>query len=503
MSACQVWISCFERVETGETLEAQEAVFLQTHRAECRRCAAEWNALRALALPDVLPLDSGDAAAVARALKSVRARARAKRTFAAAGVVALAAGLLLVAIRGGRPAPSFFVLSEKQGQVTLDGRECEIGTPFAAGERMVVKQGRACLSVKTGGQLCLAPETEVTLFSVDGPERTLHLLRGQVNVRMDHQPAGTRVGVHTDEGDVLAIGTVFRVTRNETVEVQVSEGRVLTRTESREEELGPGAPRVMRRSGLEASRTLESGPPSVEPVKPDATMRDLEVAGPVQKSEATGRSENTLRGGAETHEAKEGEASRVIQSRPPTQANPQTAEQKMAAKSELDGPLLLGPPLASRSSNSQHQILVPKKMMPPLAVSKQSARPVDGPGLLREARALRAQNKHSEAASVLERLIELDGQSEEAHAALLTLSDLELSPLKQPARALAHSRQYLAGSGELRDEAAFRELQALEALERFEEVATKRQQFLSSFPRSPHVRAVRAASEAQPSNFKK
>ncbi len=470
---CEVWISYFERSEIGEALDSKENAFLESHRISCGRCAAEWNALHSLALPKVLPVDSHDVRAIERALATTAQLPRRNtRTSVVAGIVALAAAALLtVGYFVTMPRP-FFVLAGKQGLVTVNGRDRAVGSPVAVGEKVVVKEGRACLSVATGGQLCLESETEAAPFVDTGAERTLHLIRGAVEVRMDHQPQGIRVGVHTDEGDVLAIGTVFRVIRNEAVEVQVTEGRVLTRSAFREEELRPGAPRTLRASGL------ANAVPSPAPTRAQADIVNVsngQEARPSQKTEALIDAPINDPHGSVQASVDNTPPPRVRNARHGVSPNPSANEDKRPSGPQVNQAKRLAP----RNAESE-----PKES--------------DGPQLLREARQLRARGRDAEAARLLERLIAEHGRSEEAHAALLTLTDLELTSLKQPERALLHSRQYLSGSGELRDEAAFRELRALEALRRSAEAERARERFLLEFPQSPHVGAVRESKIVNP-----
>jgi hypothetical protein len=309
--------------------------------------------------------------------------------------------------------PPFFTLASLQGQVFVDGRPSVAGQALAVGQHLRVETGVACLTVNTGGQMCLSENTEVAPWVVVGPERTLHLVRGVVKVTMGHQPEGQRVGIHTDHGSVLAIGTVFQVARSHEVEVQVFEGRVLTRAAKQEEELGPGAPRILGPEGLVSLATT--------PVEPQPLT---------------------------------------------------------AVAEEPDVPLPKSPP-----SVKPHKTISPKLPAAPLPA-------VDSSDMLRSARLLRSEGRTAEAATLLEQVIRKARHSQEAEAALLALSDLELGPLRRPARALVHARTYLEGQGPLRDEAAYREIRALDALGRTTDAARKRAQFLVEFPQSPLIDAI-------------
>jgi FecR protein len=463
---CERWISCFERSETGDALEAEEYVFFEDHRRSCRRCANEWNGLQALALPKVVSVDSDDVRAIERALRAAaRHSGRNRRNFVVPGLIALAASAsLAVAYLVTRPSP-FFVLAEKQGSVTVNGEERATGSPLAVGEKVVVRQGRACLSVSTGGQLCLESETEASPYRDSGAERTLHLFRGAVEVRMGHQPPGIRVGVHTDEGDVLAIGTVFRVVRREAVEVQVTEGRVLTRSAFREEVLHAGAPRMLKPTGLTLPALATGSSPAAADIVNSVDQQRPAASQDAESTDRVPRPDSR----AGPHAADE------VRSTPRAQQGGERPSTQAALK---QNPKVTSPPIRQATGLASR-------------TAQNDQKEFDGPRLLREARLLRTQGRDAEAARLLERLIAEDGQSEEANAALLTLTDLELTSLQQPERALRHARQYLAGSGGLRDEAAFRELRALEALQKDDEADRLRERFLLEFPRSSHLEAIR------------
>ncbi len=453
---CLRWIALFEQQEVGDVVGQDDLAWFEQHQAQCARCSAESNALSLLAVPERLTMTQDDVRAGDVVIRSLAKTAGARRLWqlAAVATLAVAASGLFVLVRPKSPAP-FFTVAEQSGEVFVDGHPTNLGGALAVGQRLSVKTGRACIAVATGGRLCLAANTDASAWATDGAERTLHLSSGEVRVEMGHQPPGLRVGVHTDEGVVLAIGTVFRVARQREVEVEVSEGRVLTRSRLKQEELGPGKMHFLRAHGL--VRVSE-----VDPVTTDSFQSvDAGV---------------TVSG---------------VSSSPIVQAAEQlpTHSTKPLVTRTGKRNVIRGHQSSTGTAPPASEPVVQPSVSPSSAVAKN----VSASELLRDARVLRAEGRAAESAVLFDRVIALGADADEGQAALLALSDLELGPLRRPARALVHVRQYLDGHGPLKDEAAFRELRALSMLGRRDEVIRKRATFLAEFPNSPHVDAVKAA----------
>jgi ferric-dicitrate binding protein FerR (iron transport regulator) len=406
MSDCARWIERFEALETGEPVSVGERAFLDNHAATCPRCGAERRALASLQLPaQVAPSARDDALAAAVLARSAPPPTR--RWPALVAVGALAASLAVFLARPAPPPPStaLFVVSRVAGEVTLNGAPAVTGAALTTATTLRVESGDACLEVSTGGSFCFSSGSEATGFSLEGPERMVHLARGTVRVTMQKQPPGVRTGVHTDEGVALAVGTQFEVTREATTRVRVSEGRVLTRRDRVE---------VMVEAGGEhelAPAVAEVPAPPVEP--------------PPEPPPA------------------------IEPPRPPT---PPADRPKPRATAPAPAPVPAGP---------------------------------SAEDLLRDARALKREGRPAEAARRYEQLLSAHPGTPEALAGLLALSELELSALRHPDRALSLVRRYLELKGPLREEALVLQIRALQALGRAVEVTAKVEAFRREFPDSP------------------
>jgi hypothetical protein len=111
--------------------------------------------------------------------------------------------------------------------------------------------------------------------------------------------------------------------------------------------------------------------------------------------------------------------------------------------------------------------------------------------LLKQALALRSQGQFRRAADVYRKIHEASPRSAAGAAALLSLGELLLSSLNEPAAALTAFDSYLARGGELSQEAAFGKIRALRALRRSAEERSAIEQFLRQYPGSPQSRVLR------------
>jgi hypothetical protein len=111
--------------------------------------------------------------------------------------------------------------------------------------------------------------------------------------------------------------------------------------------------------------------------------------------------------------------------------------------------------------------------------------------LLKQALALRSQGQFRRAADVYRRIHETSPKSPAGAAALVSLGELLLSSLNEPAAALTAFNSYLARGGELSQEAAFGKIRALRALRRSADEQSAIEQFLRQYPGSPQSRVLR------------
>ena len=83
-------------------------------------------------------------------------------------------------------------------------------------------------------------------------------------------------------------------------------------------------------------------------------------------------------------------------------------------------------------------------------------------------------------------------KSAEAHAALLSLAELQLGPLGDAAGALRSYDAYLRSGGGLSQEARYGRIQALGRLGRGAEERAAIEEFVRTYPSSVQARALRA-----------
>ncbi|MFO0572150.1 MAG: FecR family protein [Polyangiaceae bacterium] len=135
---------------------------------------------------------------------------------------------------------------------------------------------------------------------------------------------------------------------------------------------------------------------------------------------------------------------------------------------------------------------------PPVPETSASAEPAvklpSAGELLENARKLRAQGNSSGAAEAYRHLMAVHPKSAEAHAALLSLAELQLGPWGDPAGALRSYDAYLRGGGGLAQEARYGRIQALRRLGRAAEEQAAVDEFVKAYPNSVQARALKARS---------
>jgi hypothetical protein len=119
---------------------------------------------------------------------------------------------------------------------------------------------------------------------------------------------------------------------------------------------------------------------------------------------------------------------------------------------------------------------------------------------LTRARARRASGDARGAAQLYRALQQLHPNSSEAHASYVSLGQLELLELGNPAAALVMFETYLKrrAAGALSEEARHGRIRALYALGRTAEARIASEQFLKAHPKSPHAAALRGKLASGP-----
>ncbi len=124
------------------------------------------------------------------------------------------------------------------------------------------------------------------------------------------------------------------------------------------------------------------------------------------------------------------------------------------------------------------------------------AQPATSDDLLEEARRLRAAGQYEPSAQVYRRLVQRYPDSPEARAAIVSLGQLELSQLGHPEAALRWFEKYLTSAGQLRQEAAYGKIQALQRLGKGAQERREIARFLQEFPKSAQASTLQARLDA-------
>jgi hypothetical protein len=259
--------------------------------------------------------------------------------------------------------------------------------------------------------------------------RRLDLVRGRLVATLDPQPAGTTFSVSTPAGVVTAVGTIFTV------------------------EVLPGS----------------------EPVR----VRVLKGAVKVRTSDAQERTlaaHQSLAFGLEapTGVAAELETADLALLRTDAENAPQSEPAE-------DVP---SPTAASQA---------PEPPAPGAVHAPTPTEPPTAGELLRQALDLRARGRFGEAAQTYRKLATSHPGTPEARASLVSLGDLHLSRLHDPAQALRSFDAYLAsGDRTLEQEAEYGRIRALRALGRTAQEREAIEHLLLGYPSGVHAEPMRA-----------
>jgi FecR-like protein len=265
MTSPDRWDELQTRWAQGESLSAQEEqerLAYAEHDAVARReleLFAEMRARAATADDPVAP------ALVARALEALKGSPRLRLVASGEGapgaptatasrsrVVPIAASALLLATASafaffaGRSSPSSSVTLPSQvraplapslaraelvlsaGQVQVTGRHSGVGQgPLNEGESVTTGEGRACLTIDPGIDVCLAANTAVQIESLAAASIRLRVGQGTALATLSRRAPGTSFSLVTADVSALAHGTTYAVRREgDATDVIVVEGTV-------------------------------------------------------------------------------------------------------------------------------------------------------------------------------------------------------------------------------------------------------------------------------------
>ncbi|HVR19430.1 MAG TPA: FecR domain-containing protein, partial [Polyangiaceae bacterium] len=114
------------------------------------------------------------------------------------------------------------------GDVTLPDGARVGGKPFAPGDRLSTDEGRACLGIDPGIDVCLGAHSEIYVESLRAESVRLRVERGTALAALTHREPGHEFSLTTESVTVTARGTVFAVERRagHELDVVVMEGTV-------------------------------------------------------------------------------------------------------------------------------------------------------------------------------------------------------------------------------------------------------------------------------------
>ena len=151
----------------------------------------------------------------------------------------------------------------------------------------------------------------------------------------------------------------------------------------------------------------------------------------------------------------------------------------------------LSPPAPSASAVDVLSLPRSSDTAPSASASSPTPPTQSAPDMLRAARDLRAHGRYAEAARAYQELEDKYPSSDEARAALLSLGDLQIGSLNDPAGALRSFDAYLAAGGTQVQEARYRRIRALRGLGRTHDERVGIEAFLTDYPSSSEAPSLR------------
>lgn len=442
LSECERWIERSDREALGERLSEEELALQRKHVASCAACASEammWQATKpptATAAPDARELDAvmqdiGNRMERHRFL--ARRKAAVAVPIAAASLVACAAAVLLWFGARHRLDPSGATASgaiDPPAVATNPVISRGVPAPDPAGTAGERPLPPSCAEVVEGVTVCQAEGTEISRRVLDVPDKVVEIARGRVVVELAPQPAGTSFSIATSLGRVTAVGTIFavEVAPDGSALARVARGRVLVRATA------DGIARSLR-----AGESLRIGASTPTPLSSADRARDLALLGWAAQEQPAGEPSSRIEVGARAG------------------AEPRAGNE--SARS--------GGAAASHGRGSS---------------------PED---LIEQASALRASGQFAQAAEIYRKIYALNPRATSGLAALVSLGEVLLSSLGDPAAALDAFEAYLNHGGALAQEAAYGKARALRALDRTTEEKAAIVRFLSRYPDAPQSRVLR------------
>ena len=495
----------------GREPTGAELAFCEEHLATCPSCRAEREALTALTGPgNTGPMTPLDDVARRRFVDDLLAKADGSDRIAAsqrplrarfavvAAVVAVAAAAAVAIVLWARPetpAPSPGTVAVSplsparvllaSGQVTASGAKAIVGDVVAPGTQLATGSGELWIGLPTDFTVALGPETRAVVRHLDRDALVLGLESGRLLISAVPGRKGPRLSVSTRAGTVTVKGTVLTVEdRPDAVEVLVARGSV---------EIEDGAAATGRRLG--PSEAIALGDKTARPTRPEEDATLLKSAAAFDLLDPGVSALVDLR-------SVPSGAMAVIDGaalgRTPLVAAVRAGHRRLEIS--LDGRLPvselvdvspgttlariieLQPAMATlENAASTDSSGTAGKTIRPSAGSTKSASATD---LLHKAQERRAERDFKGAAAAYKELLSRYPESDEARSAVVSLGQIELDRLGEPAAALRHFNAYLdaKSAGPLGMEALYGRARALKTLGRTGEEHAALELFLKRYP---------------------
>jgi tetratricopeptide (TPR) repeat protein len=489
---CDHWIALSDRAAAGGELSQAELEWLDRHAEGCLACGTEsafWSTLGSVVdEPAILTQPFSHAAGAETRTKSGASRSRNHYAWALGLAAAAALAAAAVFLKRDTPSANHVVVDTQTARLISIAGRVQVGALLGrAGSTLLPDQtlrteaGVACVAITDSITACLAESSEASLDLVDPTRRSVHLIRGRLVARLDKQPHGRAFSVETSKAIVLAKGTLFSVSvdATETATVRLYEGHVAVHGRASPESRELTAP---------ASATIQ---PSIE-VK---TWSDEAAAEDQQLLALSNlpRTGNRLRLDVTTRPPGADVAVDGVVLGPTPVSALLALGRRLSVTLEGYASVTELLPTETAETVERSFELAPAQPKPVATETEERANPVSSAvsspqSLLTRAQMLRSQGKYSECTAAYRQLIATFPRSDEARVSLVSLGELQLSELKQPAQALQSFNAYLRASGPLTREARYGKIRALQLLGRGPEQQAAIAEFLRDYPNS--VQAV-------------
>jgi hypothetical protein len=542
-SGFQRWAQLMDRAARDEALTPEEVAFCERFARDNAACQHEIHAYTELADLDnnqadgdtralvdsvLARLEAEDAERAVAEVRSLRAT-RIPGWLLASAVGAVLLGLVFLSrsqlglSRDARPqataqdieviAPRALTRAElvyASGVVKVEGRQATVGRVLLAeGTHISTGEGVACVLVDSDINLCLAPHSDMRLAALHVPHRVVELGSGVLATRLSTQPDGYQLTIKAGDVASTAVGTAFSVERRAgapiltTVlngKVRVAHGgsqRVVNAHErarsssnevqvsslSRTEEASSWAllgPTMLWNDPISARLELSGEPTGVEALFDGQLVGRAPLSSlvPVGTHRVVVRRGDTVMLDQDVYfNAGESHTLSFAEPPPAPKAAPERRRKHSRKSFERES-------LAAKVAPDAD--LAPVVLEPPVNAGPSPA------DLLRSARRLVRDGQLRAAVDTYHSLRRVYPDSQEAHTVLVSLGQLQLSALHDPAEALRLLDLYLQRGGTLSEEARLTRIHALRALRRTKDEAKAIAEFLVRHPRSFEDSTLRA-----------